>query len=352
MKNSIKLCDIFGIAIRIHFSFFLLPVLFGYLYGIKGIFLIFFVFSCVTFHEICHSLQAKQFGIKVEQIILLPIGGVAVMSSIPENPSEEFRISIAGPLFNITLALVLFLPAYFLLGKEAFFNPGIGTWPQTLAYAFWINPILAVFNLLPAFPMDGGRILRSFLARKLDYVRATRIAVGFGHAFAILFGFMALASTPVNLFLIIIAFFVFMAASSEGMQVELRMSLRKFKVKDVLPEQFFSVTSSTPLSEVLALTLHNHQEDFPVVDDGELVGLLTRADVTLAVHQSGMSKLVKNIMRKEFPTVRVTDPLTFAHKLMEQEQIKAIPVLKRKQVAGIISLEDISRVYVLMSNKR
>lgn len=274
------------------------------------------------------------------------------MGSIPEKPSEEFRISIAGPLFNIILALLLYLPCYFLLGPENLFHPGIETWPKTFAYAFWINPILAIFNLLPAFPMDGGRVLRSFLARQMDYGKATRIAVGFGHAFAVLFGVVGLISNPPNPILIIIAFFIFMAASAEGMQVELRISLRGFRVKDVLPEQFFNVASDTPLSEVLALTLRSHQEDFPVIDSGKLVGLLVRSDVISTIHQFGMQKAVRDVMRKEFPTVDVGESLIKAHKLMEEWQIKAVPVVNRGQVAGIIGLEDISRVYLLMSGKK
>ncbi len=352
MRGSIKLFDIFGISIRVHFTFFLLPLIFGHFYGLRGVFLILFVFGCVTLHELCHSLQAKHFGVKVDQIVLLPIGGVAAMKSIPEKPGEEFKISVAGPLFNIIFALVFFLPAYFFLGPENLFHPGIDTWPKTLAYAFWINPALALFNLLPAFPMDGGRILRSFLARKIDYGKATRIAVGFGHAFAVLFGFVGLISVPPNLILIIIAFFIFVAASSEGMRVDLRLTLRKFTVKDVLPEQFFSVSSSMPLSEVLALTLHSHQEDFPVVEEGRLLGLLTRADIILTIHQSGMQKLVKDVMKKHFPSVRINDPLIKAHKLMEERQIKAVPVLDKTGIAGIVSLEDISRVYLLMSNRK
>lgn len=350
MKGSIKLFEVFGISIRIHLTFLLLPLIFGYSYGLRGVFLIFFVFCCVTFHELCHSLQARHFGVQVDHIILLPIGGIAGMKSIPEKPSEEFKISIAGPLFNITLALVLFLPAYFLLGTENLFHPGIETWPKTFAYAFWINPILALFNLLPAFPMDGGRVLRAFLAQRMDYVKATRIAVGFGHTFAVLFGFWGL--TSFNLILVIIAFFIFMAASSEGMQVDLRATLGKFLVKDVLADKFFSISASSSLSEVLALTLNSHQEDFPVVEGGKLIGLLTRADIIMAVHQFGVQKLVKDVMRKDFPVVRAGDPLVKAHKLMEERQIKAIPVLNRTQIAGIISLEDISRVYLLMSGRR
>jgi Zn-dependent protease len=360
MKSSIKLFDIFGISIRIHISIFLLPLIVffsvslesGYLYGLRGIFLIFLLFCFVTFHELCHSLQARHFGVKVSQIVLLPIGGMALMGSIPEKPSEEFRISIAGPLFNITFALVFFLPLYFVLGPENLFQPGLESWPRTLAYAFWINPVLALFNLLPAFPMDGGRMLRSFLAKRMDYGKATRIAVAFGHTFAVLFGFVGLVSTPANPILIIIAFFIFMAASSERMQVELRLTLRKFSVRDVLPEQFVSVATSSPLSEVLALRLHTHQEDFPVMENGKLVGFLSRGDVILTIHQFGMQKLVKDVMRKDFPVIQLNDPLIKAHRLMEEWRVKAIIVLNRGQIIGIVSLEDISRVYLLMSGKK
>ena len=352
MKGSIKLFTLFGISIRVHFSFLILPILFGHFYGIRGVTLVFFVFCCVTFHELSHSLQARRFGVKVDQIVLLPIGGVASMKAIPEKPSEEFRISIAGPLFNIVLALILFFPAYFILGPKVLFNPGIETWPQTFAYAFWINPVLALFNLLPAFPMDGGRVLRSFLARKMEYGKATRIAVGFGHTFAILFGFVGIISVPPNLILIIIAFFIYMAATQEGMQVDVRITLRKFHVKDVLPEQFFSVSSQSVLSEVIELTLHSHQADFPVMDGSELVGLLTRSSIFRAIHQFGMKQKVEDVMTKQFPTLHVNDPLTKAHKLMEEWKIKAIPVLNKMKVVGVVSLEDISRVYTLMSDAR
>ncbi|MFH1046594.1 MAG: site-2 protease family protein [Candidatus Omnitrophota bacterium] len=352
MRGSIKLFTILGITIRIHFTFLLLPLVFAHFYGLKGAVLVFFVFCCVTLHELCHSLQARHFGVKVDQIVLLPIGGVAAMRSIPEKPSEEFRISIAGPAFNIILAVVLFFPAYRFLGLENLLHPGIETWPQTLAYAYWINPTLALFNLLPAFPMDGGRVLRAFLADRMDYGKATRIAVSFGHIFAILFGFVGMLSTPPNLILVIIAFFIYMAATQEGMQVDIRLTLRKFYVKDVLPSQFLSVSPLSPLSEVIALTLHGHQEDFPVIDQGKLVGLLSRTNIMQAIHQSGLNTQVKEVMSTQFPTLRVYEPLIKAHKLMEEWKIKAIPVVNDTAVVGVVSLEDISRVYMLMSGMK
>lgn len=219
--NSIRLLSVYGISIELHWSFVFLPIMFGYLYGIKGIFVILFVFSCVLLHELTHSLKARQYGVQVGRITLFPIGGVAYMGILPRRPREEFFTSIAGPLFNFALAGLLFFPLHYFLGHTLFF-PGIRSWPQTFAYCFWINIILGAFNLLPAFPMDGGRILRALLAQRIGFIRATRIAVRLGHIFAILFGIIGIMQSPPNFILILIAFFVYLSASNEGLMVRER----------------------------------------------------------------------------------------------------------------------------------
>lgn len=224
MRN-VRLFKIFGIPVYIHITFLLLPILFYYNSGIKGVFLILFVFSCVTIHELFHSLTARHFGVQVRGITLFPIGGVASITSYPRKPSQEFLIALAGPMFNIIFSVVFFYPLYKILGPEVLFKPSLRTWPQTISYAFWINPMLALFNLLPAFPMDGGRILRSFLARRLSFKRATEIAVGVGHFFALVFGFIGIRNG--NLILVIIAIFIYMAASSEEFQVELMERIKE-----------------------------------------------------------------------------------------------------------------------------
>ncbi|MFN7171108.1 MAG: site-2 protease family protein, partial [Candidatus Omnitrophota bacterium] len=269
MKGSVHLFKIWGINIDIHITFLLLPLIFGFHYGLRGVFIIFFVFFCVTIHELMHSLQAKRFGIRVEQIILLPIGGMASLRKMPDNPKEEFIVAISGPLFNIIFALIFFYPLYTLLGPEDFFHPSLDTWARTFAYAFWINPLLAFFNLLPAFPMDGGRILRAFLAQRMNYKKATHIAVQLGHLFAILFIFFGIRYN--HLLLIVIAFFVYFAASQEGAQVDLRMVLKRFFVRDILNPNFISISPQTTINEILGLIFHTHQEDFPVVEGENLV---------------------------------------------------------------------------------
>ncbi|MCX5666001.1 MAG: site-2 protease family protein [Candidatus Omnitrophica bacterium] len=220
---------IFGISINIHVTFLLLLIFFlsG---GIKWLVLMIGVFSFVTLHELCHSLMARYYGVEVREITLLPIGGVASMSSMPEKPSQEFFISIVGPLFNIAVIIIFYNPMKSLLGPEILFHRPLSTatWPLTFAYLYWINLMLAAFNLIPAFPMDGGRVLRSILAGRIGYVKATKFAVGLGHIFALGFAYFGIVN--VNLVLIAIAIFIYMAASNEGRQVDVKEALSKFKI--------------------------------------------------------------------------------------------------------------------------
>lgn len=229
MRGSIKLFNIFGIDIKIHVTFLFLILLFlpG---GIRWLALMLGVFCFVTLHEICHSLMARHYGIEVREITLLPIGGIASMSSMPEKPSQEFFISIAGPLFNLAVIVVFYNPMKAILGPEVlFYRPlSTATWPLTLAYLYWINLMLAIFNLLPAFPMDGGRVLRSLLTGRIGYIKATKFAVGLGHIFAIGFAYFGIVN--VNVVLIAIAVFIYMAASNEGHQADIREALKKFKM--------------------------------------------------------------------------------------------------------------------------
>ncbi|NQT47276.1 MAG: site-2 protease family protein [Candidatus Omnitrophica bacterium] len=359
MKGSIRLFKIFGIRISIHVTFLLLPLVFAYFYttragistGVRAVFFILFVFTCVGCHELCHSIVAKHFGIIVSEITLLPIGGVASMKSMPEKPSHEFFIAIAGPLFNLVFGFILFIIVYSIFGLKVLMQPSLNSWPQTAAYMVWINPMLAIFNMIPAFPMDGGRVLRSLLAKRLSYKRATEIAVNFGHLFALVFGFIGLTSNPPHIILIVIAVFIYMAASSEELQVSIKETIKQFMVKDVLAPQFTSLKPTTPVSKILETSLHRHQEDFPVVDETKLVGFLTRSDIIMAIHSGGMNTLAEDVMRREFPIAYTTDKLTAVQQKMESSGLKAMPVLKGKQLSGIITLEDISRVYAMMSKR-
>jgi len=349
MKGSIKLFQVFGIAIKVHITFIILPIIFFMWSGFKGLFVIISVFVLVTIHELCHSLMAKRFGVTVKEITLLPIGGVAQMGSIPETPHQEFKISIAGPMFNILLGAVLFMPLYNILGPDVLFSPSLESWGQSIAYIFWINMILAMFNLLPAFPMDGGRVLRSFLASRMDYLRATKIAVNLGHMFALLFFVFAIMHN--HWLLMIIAVFIYVVSSNEETQVTLKETLKNFRVKDILARDFLTVLPDATLAKVLETVFHSHQEDFPVMERGRLVGFITRHDIVLSIHKFGTNKVIKNIMRKEFPSVKDTDSLAKIQKVMQDAEIRAVPVVRSGVVCGVISLEDISRVYAMLTSR-
>jgi len=349
MRGSIRLFRVFGISINIHVTFILL-VFFFMTGGLKWLFVLVGIFFFVTLHELCHSLVAMRFGIKVREITLLPIGGVASMAKMPDKPAQEFLISLAGPMFNIMVVAVFFLPLRRLLGDEVLFHqPSTATWPLAIAYVYWINLMLAAFNLLPAFPMDGGRMLRALLAAKLGIRRATRIAVNLGHLFALLFAYLGIARF--NIMLVIIAVFIYTAASGEEMQVDIKETLKKFRVRDILPHNLVSVRSDATLGKVLEIIFHYRQEDFPVVDDGKLVGFVTRQDLIAGLHQFGKEKIVLDVMRREFPKVKDTDTLVRAQNLMQANGITAMPVLKDGDVIGVITMEDINRAYVMISRK-
>jgi len=246
MRGSIRLFSVFGIAINIHITFLLLLVLIlpG---GVKSLALLVGVFFFVTMHELCHSLVARRFGIEVREITLFPIGGVASMSRIPERPMQELCISLAGPLSNIAVVALLFYPMRQLFGDQVLFHTlSTRTWPLTIVYIYWINLALAAFNMIPAFPMDGGRILRATLATQIGWLRATRIAVNLGHIFAIIFAYFGLVRG--NFMLVIIAVFIYMAASSEEAQAQLKETLKKMKIHDILPADF-SVSDYNPIKE-------------------------------------------------------------------------------------------------------
>jgi len=349
MRGSIRLFRIFGISINIHVTFLLL-LFFALSVGPRWLFLIAAVFFFVTIHELCHSLTARYFGINVREITLLPIGGVASMTRMPEKPLHEFLISAAGPLFNILVIVVFFFPLKRILGEDILLHqPSTATWPLTIAYIYWINLMLAAFNLIPAFPMDGGRILRALLTRWMTYQKATRVAAATGQVFALAFAYFGI--TRFNIVMIAIAVFIYVAASGEERHVDIKETLKKFKVRDILSRDFLTLKSGLTLDKVLELIFHSHQEDFPVVDEGTLTGFVTRQDIITAIHQFGMNKIVGEIMRKKFPKAREADSLFRVQNILQDNAIKALPVMREDDVIGVVTLEDIGRVYAIESQK-
>jgi Zn-dependent protease len=357
MRGSFRLTRVFGINIDIHFTFFLLLLLFFILLGPKGLVLILGVFFFVTLHELCHSLVALHFGIKVKRITLLPIGGVASMSEIPKKPYQELLISLAGPLSNVLVVIIFYYPLLIFLGKETLMYPFMVLTGQAsytgsfnvLAHIYWINLILAVFNMLPAFPMDGGRVVRAILSYRMSYKEATAIAVRLGHIFALLFAYIGIVHG--HIFLLIIAVFIYMAASSEGFQVNVQETIKKYTVRDVLAREFVHVSPDTPLAKLLEVMLHRHQEDFPVMEEGALRGFVTRRGVIQGIHEKGKDAKVSEIMRTDIPPVKVTARLNEVQRLMQRHSTNAMPVERNGKIIGIVTLDDINRIFVIVGEK-
>ncbi len=357
MKTTFRLTKIFGIDIEIHFTFLLLLAFFFAFLGWNGLALIVGVFFFVTMHELCHSLVALHYGIKVKKVILLPIGGVAQMPEMPKKPKQELLISLAGPLSNIIVVIVFFYPLYALIGKDALIHPFMvitGQAPYTaelnvLAHIYWINLILAVFNMLPAFPMDGGRVVRALLTYKLGYKEATHVAVKLGHIFALVFGYIGLVHG--NILLLVIAVFIYMSASGEGVQVDIQETIKNYTIRDVLADEFIRLDPDASLGKVLEIMFHSHQEDFPVMEEGRMIGFLTRRRVVQAAHERSKDVSCRDIMRHDIPAIYTDTSLDHVQKLMRKYMTTAMPVEDSGNIVGLVTLDDINRVYVMMNER-
>jgi CBS domain-containing protein len=197
--------------------------------------------------------------------------------------------------------------------------------------------------------MDGGRILRSLLVGRLGYRRATKVAVAFGHLFALAFAWFGIIR--MNIILLIIAFFIYTSASGEEMQVNVKETLKKFRVRDILSRDFLTLEADTTLAKVLELVFHSHQEDFPVMEGGRMTGFITRQDIMSGLHQFGPSKAVRDVMRTDFPKVGETDSLVKVQNIIQDSGFRALPVVKGSDVIGVVTLEDIGRVYAIASQR-
>jgi Zn-dependent protease/predicted transcriptional regulator len=355
MKWSYKIATVFGIPLKLHITFPMLIIgyaaLFGYQYGLmaafRGAILILLLFICVVLHELAHSRQAQRYGVTVRDVTLLPIGGVSNMEQIPEQPSQELKMALAGPLTSFAIGIVLLgLNVLFGLDVTAFSIERLATSLGYLpVYLAWINIFLAVFNLLPAFPMDGGRVVRAYLAERMDYARATRIAASIGKLFAILFG---IAGLLINPFLIFIAFFVYLGASSEEQSVLIGEELRQYRVRDVMNTQCPALPGNTSLSGVVERFFKGSCRGvIPIIEEGSYVGLVSQDDILSAIHEHGLQGEVGTIAKKEIPSVSPDERLNEVYKKMQKYKVKAFAVKEDDQLLGVISMEDLGRAYSL-----
>src|SRR2546425_2913217 len=305
MSWSLPIVRIAGIQLRIHITFLLLIVWLAFGYYSQGgsavaasrVIFILLLFLCVVLHEFGHAFAAKAFGINTPDITLVPIGGVARLERMPEEPVQELIIAVAGRLVNVVIALGLFVAG----GSQVLLNPASLEGGTLIAQLFVINIMLVLFNLLPAFPMDGGRVLRALLATRLSYARATQIAATVGQGFAFVFGFIGLIWNP---FLIFIAFFVYIGASQEAALAQMKDVSRRFPVSSAMVREFHTLPKSATLQEAVDALLATSQHDFPVLDEsGKVAGVLTRHDLIAALRKGDPGILVGDVMRRDIPTV-------------------------------------------------
>lgn len=362
MGSSLRLFTVRGIAIRVHITFPLIIIWaalqFGYLNGggmvgaLFGIIVIILLFLLVTLHELGHSMAAMRYGVPVEQIVLLPIGGVAQLKRIPENPTQELVIAIAGPAVNFGIAILLTAAAFAFgiqIDNPAAILAGLQriTFESIFGYIFFYNIFLGVFNLLPAFPMDGGRVLRALLASRLEYARATDIAVRIGRSLAWLLGLYGFLGG--GFFMILIAFFIYMGAGQEGAAVRSRSILRGLVVAQAFSRNVQSLFPTDTLQAAVDLTLSGAQANFPVCDDGQLVGLLTYPTLVQALNQYGPAKVVSEVMLTDVPSVSSGDGLFEVQQRFQTGQLDALPVVDDDSFLGLITARDLNEVFRLVT---
>ena len=352
MGWSLKIGSVAGTAVRIHVTFLLfLAWIFGVSYfaggpqaAWSGLLFMVLLFLCVLLHEFGHIFTARGFGVSTPDVILLPIGGVSRLERIPEKPSEEFLIAIAGPAVNVVIAALLVLGggANLQLDRLASLDISGGLVDQLAA----VNLFLAVFNLIPAFPMDGGRVLRALLATRLGYVHATEIAAMIGQWVAFALGFLGLFGNPL---LIFIAIFVYLAASSEAHLVATRAMSRGVPVTAAMVTQFATLTPDEHVDAAVETLLRTSQGEFPVVDgNGRPLGVLARNDLIRALKERGPDARVADAMTNGIPTLNKSRCLDEAFRLLQEKSVPAVGIVDMSgRLVGLVTSETIGEMLML-----
>lgn len=361
MNKSLRLFTVKGIDIRVHFTFpFILAwaaLQFGQIYGgisgmVFGVIAITLLFILVTLHELGHSFAARRYGIPVKQIVLSPIGGVAQLQRMPDKPSQELVIALAGPAVNVAMAVVLGALALFSgIGPANLISGLTGTDGATLvallSYVFVSNLFLAVFNLIPAFPMDGGRVFRALLAMRMNYASATTVAANVGRGVAVLMGLYGLFNG--GIFMIFIAFFIFTAAGREADYARVKDSLGGYTVQQTYSPTAYRLSPSATLQQAQNMSVYTGQREFAIVDGSELVGYLNAQQLRTALAAHPGYTAVATIMSRDVSAVTPTTDLFETQQLMVQKQTEALPVVNvANQYLGLITRQHIADFFQMV----
>jgi len=363
---SIAAGRIFGIELRIHLTFLFL-LAFVWLtesaarHAVpnpgRGLALVVIIFGSVLLHELGHTLVAVRSGVRAKSIILLPIGGVTILDesqALTEPTSRatdwfrDVRIAIAGPMVNFVVAAISAA-----LITAAFPQADLLTWPfltssNLLRSLVWANLYLAGFNLLPAYPMDGGRVLRAWFARKLDSVHATRRAVAIGQAFAMLF---VLVGMLWNVWLAMVGFFLFIAAQLEERSVVFQSVLATVQMNDIMLTDFATLSPADTLEDALEKAVHSLQDDFPVIRGTDMVGVISKQRILQALRTQG-NGYVQSVMSKIFEVAARGESLASAFRKLTAKNLSIIPVVEDQRLVGIVTLQNMMHSMALLAESR
>lgn len=359
MKWSLKIATVAGIGIYLHWTFLLIIALFVWMgagagaegalrAAVMGVAL----FACIALHELGHALTARAFGYKTRDITLLFIGGVARLERMPDKPSQELLVAIAGPAVNVAIAIVLIaIIAIFDLGPIFPTLPAKGQQVTLTDFSIpgWLvmaNLFIVAFNLLPAFPMDGGRMLRALLATRLAYDKATRIAANVGQVLAVVFFLFGLFSF--NVALLLIGVVVYLGAEAEAGAAAAKAAFEGLTARDAMVTRFKSLSTHETLADASEELLAGTQQDFPVVDDaGRVAGILARADLVRALATDGMRAGVSQAMRSDCVQVDAAEPLGRALERMRGAGCPIAPVIEAGRLVGLITPDNVTEVMML-----
>jgi Zn-dependent protease/predicted transcriptional regulator len=353
MKWSWKIGEFAGIGVYMHATFLILVgwiVLSAYLSGVglvgamSSLGYVLALFLCVILHEYGHALTARQYGIMTRDITLLPIGGVARLERMPDNPRHELWVALAGPAVNIVIAAGLFLILLVISPAQALtLNAIDGSFIQRL---FAVNIFLALFNMIPAFPMDGGRVVRALLATRLEYTRATHIAANLGQALALVFGLAGFFTNPLLMF---IALFVWIGAAQESNMAQMKYSLGGIPVSKAMLTDFRVLAPFDTLSHAIDMILAGSQQDFPVVENGRVLGILTRNQLIISLQKQGPQTLVGQVMERSFESADSAEMLETVANRMQECSCHTVPVTRAGQLVGLITMDNIGEFLMIQS---
>lgn len=358
MKSSFSLGKIAGIRLLVHWTFLLLIgwiVLSQLSRGgdttaiVMNVAFVLAIFGCVVLHELGHALTARRYGIGTSKITLLPIGGLASLERIPDDPKQELWVALAGPAVNVVIALLLWIvtpSANLIPDPDALDAVTVGGFLASLLFA---NVLLVVFNLIPAFPMDGGRVLRALLALRMGRIRATQIASSLGQLLAVGFVLWGLFGNPM---LVLIGIFIFFGAQSENVAVQHLEFLKGHTVREAMMTNFLTLSPTDTVREAADKLLAGSDQDLIVVENGEAVGIMTRALIINSLKESMNGAAVSEVMMRDFGRLDVNDKLTNAYEFSQQRKNAFYPVVENNKLRGVIDMTNIHEFVMIQSAMR